>query len=114
MQIFLYSVLCRSDIFDEKSFDEWVDLAEAPALPSSLRLYNELSKLKFKIFLLTGRSEFQRNKTAQNLEYAGYSNWERLLLRYLVYFTVCIVTPKNIFLDNSLPITLVLFIHFLK
>lgn len=70
-----------SDIFDEQSFDDWVDLAEAPALPSSLSLYNELLKLKFKIFLLTGRSEYQRNTTAKNLEYAGYSNWERLFLR---------------------------------
>ncbi|PON62481.1 Acid phosphatase [Parasponia andersonii] len=70
-----------SETFDEKSFDEWVDLAEAPALPASLSLYKELEQLGFKIFLLTGRSEFQRNVTEKNLAYAGYKNWERLLLR---------------------------------
>ncbi|KAI5664583.1 hypothetical protein M9H77_23906 [Catharanthus roseus] len=70
-----------SEIFDEQSFNDWVDLAEAPALPASLRFYDELKNLGVKIFLLTGRSEFQRNVTVKNLDYAGYSNWERLFLR---------------------------------
>jgi len=70
-----------SEIFDEVSFDNWVDMAEAPAIPASLRLYEELQGLGFTIILLTGRTEFQRNTTARNLEYAGYSNWERLILR---------------------------------
>ncbi|KAG5067678.1 hypothetical protein JHK85_000055 [Glycine max] len=55
------------EIFNETSFDNWVDLAAAPALPASLSLYNELKELGFKIFLLTGRSEFQRNATGANL-----------------------------------------------
>ncbi|CAI9759039.1 unnamed protein product [Fraxinus pennsylvanica] len=71
-----------SEIFDEVSFDNWVDMAEAPAIPASLRLYEELLELGFTIILLTGRTEFQRNATARNLEYAGYSNWERLILRH--------------------------------
>ncbi|KAK4479112.1 hypothetical protein RD792_014623 [Penstemon davidsonii] len=70
-----------SEIFDESSFDEWVDLAEAPALTASLRLYKGLQELGFTIILLTGRAEFQRNCTGINLQYAGYSNWERLILR---------------------------------
>ncbi|KAM1178587.1 hypothetical protein ACFX13_018200 [Malus domestica] len=70
-----------SETFDEASFDEWVELAEAPALPASLNLYSQLERLGFKIFLLTGRSEYQRNATAKNLLFAGYNNWERLLLR---------------------------------
>ncbi|KAL8498337.1 hypothetical protein ACS0TY_021597 [Phlomoides rotata] len=70
-----------SDIFDEPSFDVWVDLAKAPALSPSLRLYNKLKELGFTIFLLTGRCEYQRNATERNLLYAGYSGWERLILR---------------------------------
>ncbi|KAK4432951.1 Acid phosphatase 1 [Sesamum alatum] len=70
-----------AEIFDELSFNNWVDLAEAPALLASLRLYKNLQELGFTIFLLTGRSEFQRNATVRNLQYAGYSNWERLILR---------------------------------
>lgn len=70
-----------TEIFDEKSFDEWVDLAQAPALPASLMLYRELEQLGFTIFLLTGRSEYQRNATDTNLLFAGYNNYKRLLLR---------------------------------
>ncbi|KAA8523196.1 hypothetical protein F0562_009619 [Nyssa sinensis] len=70
-----------SETFDENSFNDWVDLAEAPVLPASLRLYGELKQLGFKIFLLTGRTESQRNVTGKNLLYGGYSNWERLILR---------------------------------
>ncbi|KAJ8555494.1 hypothetical protein K7X08_012990 [Anisodus acutangulus] len=70
-----------SEIFDEVAFDKWVNEAEAPAIPASLKLYKELQQRGFKIFLLTGRSEFQRNDTEKNMLYAGYSNWERLILR---------------------------------
>ncbi|KAG6521089.1 hypothetical protein ZIOFF_018155 [Zingiber officinale] len=48
----------RSEVFNETSFDEWVDLAKAPALPTSLWLYEELLGLGFQIVLLTGRSTY--------------------------------------------------------
>ncbi|KAK6151885.1 hypothetical protein DH2020_014520 [Rehmannia glutinosa] len=70
-----------SEDFDEVSFDNWVGLAEAPVLSESLRLYKKLQALGFTIFLLTGRSEFQRNATELNLVNAGYRNWKRLILR---------------------------------
>jgi len=70
-----------SETFDEDSFNAWVDLAEAPALPASLRLYRDLKELGVRIFLLTGRDEHQRNATEKNLLYSGYSNWEKLILR---------------------------------
>ncbi|CAK7337383.1 unnamed protein product [Dovyalis caffra] len=70
-----------SEPFDELSFDKWVDLAEAPALQASLDLYKELKQLGFNVFMLTGRSEYQRNATGKNLLFAGYSDWERLILR---------------------------------
>ncbi|XP_031263087.1 acid phosphatase 1 [Pistacia vera] len=72
-----------SESFNEESFDMWVDLAEAPALPASLNFYKELKQLGFTIFLLTGRSEDQRNVTDKNLVFAGYSGWEKLFLRGL-------------------------------
>jgi predicted secreted acid phosphatase len=73
----------RSEIFNETSFNDWVKLADAPALPASLNLYRKLQELGFTIFLLTGRSEHQRNATEANLLFAGYRNWERLILRYI-------------------------------
>ncbi|PIA42902.1 hypothetical protein AQUCO_02000387v1 [Aquilegia coerulea] len=70
-----------TELFDETAFNEWADLGESPALPASLRLYNELHRLGFTIFLLTGRDEHQRNATVKNLISAGYHEWERLILR---------------------------------
>ncbi|XP_022749872.1 acid phosphatase 1-like [Durio zibethinus] len=70
-----------SETFNETSWDAWVDLAEAPAMHASLKLYNELKRMGFKIFVLTGRSENQRNATGKNLMWAGFNGWERLLLR---------------------------------
>ncbi|KAG5547349.1 hypothetical protein RHGRI_013134 [Rhododendron griersonianum] len=67
--------------FNQTSWDEWVDLAVAPALPASLKLYREVQQLGFTIFLLTGREESQRNVTVKNLKDVGYSNWKRLILR---------------------------------
>ncbi|KAJ8751034.1 hypothetical protein K2173_016215 [Erythroxylum novogranatense] len=63
------------------SFKEWVESAQAPALPASLELYNYLKIRGFTIFLLTGRPESQRNATVSNLLSAGYSGWCRLILR---------------------------------
>ncbi|CAK9152794.1 unnamed protein product [Ilex paraguariensis] len=62
-------------------FSEWVDLAVDPALSASLVLYKELQKMGFKLILLTGRNESLRNATKKNLFEAGYSNWERLIMR---------------------------------
>ncbi|XP_021730043.1 acid phosphatase 1-like [Chenopodium quinoa] len=52
-----------------------------PVLQASLNLYNELRKLGFTIFLLTGRPEWIRNSSVTNLMDAGYIGWERLILR---------------------------------
>ncbi|KAK6126817.1 hypothetical protein DH2020_039440 [Rehmannia glutinosa] len=70
-----------SQEIDEDFMNDFIELAIAPPLPASLRLYKVVQALGFKIFLLTGRSEFQRNATETNLRNAGYSNWERLILR---------------------------------
>ncbi|KMT03233.1 hypothetical protein BVRB_8g197800 [Beta vulgaris subsp. vulgaris] len=70
-----------SEVFNEDSFDQYMLLAESPVLPASLSLYKELQRLGFTIFILTGRSEPFRNATEANLQSAGYSNWERLILR---------------------------------
>ncbi|KAL5697726.1 hypothetical protein ACHQM5_028843 [Ranunculus cassubicifolius] len=67
--------------FDDATFNGWVGLSECPVLPASLKLYKELKRLGFKIVLLTGRDESQRNYTVKNLVLAGYEDWERLLLR---------------------------------
>lgn len=69
------------EVFDSMEFDKWVGKAMAPAIESSLRLYEEVLRLGFKVFLLTGRNEMQRDVTVQNLMNVGFKNWDKLILR---------------------------------
>uniref|UniRef100_A0A3Q7HR12 Acid phosphatase n=1 Tax=Solanum lycopersicum TaxID=4081 RepID=A0A3Q7HR12_SOLLC len=98
-----------SQIFDEITFDKWVNEANAPAIPASLKLYKELQQRGFTIFLLTGRIENQRNKTERNMVHAGYSNWERLILRPDISFSTQTLSqflqqPKRSHLDAVLRV----------
>ncbi|ERN00189.1 acid phosphatase 1 [Amborella trichopoda] len=69
------------ELFNGNKFDEWVDLAEAPAISPFLKLYEEVLEMGFKVFLLTGRSESQRSTTIHNLQNSGFQNWDRLIMR---------------------------------
>ncbi|GMH08766.1 hypothetical protein Nepgr_010606 [Nepenthes gracilis] len=69
------------EVFDPVEFDKWVETAMAPAIEPSLRLYEQILDMGFKIFLLTGRSEYQREVTVQNLINVGFRNWDKLMLR---------------------------------
>ncbi|CAN6281105.1 unnamed protein product [Urochloa humidicola] len=70
-----------AELFDHHKFDEWVERGDAPAIPSSLKLYKEVRELGFKIFLLTGRSEGHRDITVGNLQNQGFHDWDKLILR---------------------------------
>lgn len=67
--------------YNEKAFNTWVDSAQAPAIPGTLRLFNEAKRLGVSIFFLTGRGEAQRAATERNLHAAGFDGWLRLILR---------------------------------
>ncbi|XP_037419236.1 acid phosphatase 1-like, partial [Triticum dicoccoides] len=69
------------ELFDHREFDRWVETGEAPAIPSSLRLYREVRDLGFKTFLLTGRSEAHQAVTVDNLRRQGFHDWDKLILR---------------------------------
>ncbi|KQK19928.1 acid phosphatase 1 [Brachypodium distachyon] len=69
------------ELFDHREFDRWVEKGEAPAIPSSLKLYKEVRDLGFKTFLLTGRSEGHQGVTVDNLKKQGFHDWDRLILR---------------------------------
>ncbi|CAL4936294.1 unnamed protein product [Urochloa decumbens] len=70
-----------AELFDHHKFDEWVERGEAPAIPSSFKLYKEVRELGFKIFLLTGRTEGHRGVTVDNLKNQGFHDWDKLILR---------------------------------
>lgn len=71
------------EVFNGHEFDKWVTKAMAPAIESSLKLYEEVRGLGFKIFLLTGRAEGQRSMTTDNLNAVGFQDWDKLILRGL-------------------------------
>ncbi|XP_028807302.1 acid phosphatase 1 [Neltuma alba] len=68
-------------LFDHVEFDKWVEKAMAPAIEPSLKLYEEVLNLGFKVILLTGRSEAHRGVTIDNLISAGFRKWHQLILR---------------------------------
>ena len=43
--------------YNKPEFDPWLDTAQAPAIPGTLRLYKEAQRLGVNIFFLTGRTE---------------------------------------------------------
>ncbi|GMN41036.1 hypothetical protein TIFTF001_010259 [Ficus carica] len=69
------------EIFDPVEFDKWVEKAIAPPIEPSLKLYEQVLSLGFKVFLLTGRTEQQRKSTVENLINAGVRYWDKLILR---------------------------------
>ncbi|XP_078173605.1 HAD superfamily, subfamily IIIB acid phosphatase [Carex rostrata] len=70
-----------SEMFNSEEFDVWVEQAIAPAIESSLILYEEVRALGFKTIFLTGRSEGHMNVTIENLKRAGFLHWDKLILR---------------------------------
>lgn len=67
--------------YDAKVFNAWVDSARAPAIPGTLRLFDEAKRLGVGVFFLTGRGQAQRAATERNLHAAGFDGWQELILR---------------------------------
>ena len=65
----------------KSDWNAWIDSAQAPAVPGTLRLYREAQKLGVNVFFITGRPESQRAVTERNLTAQGYTNWQKLILR---------------------------------
>lgn len=67
--------------YNAQAFEAWEKLAQAPAIPGTLRLFNEAKRLGVSAFFLTGRGEAQRAITEQDLRAAGFDGWQGLILR---------------------------------
>ncbi|KAL8230325.1 hypothetical protein R6Q57_000103 [Mikania cordata] len=67
--------------YNSTSFDEWVAKAVAPAVPGSVKLYEQLIELGFKIVFLTGTKEPLRIPRIKNLKAVGYTECEKLILK---------------------------------
>ena len=67
--------------YDAKAFNAWVNSAQAPAIPGTLRIFKEARRLGVAVFFVTGRPEAQRDVTRQNLRAQGLDGWQQLILR---------------------------------
>ena len=77
-----YAEMLGADFAYNKSvFDQWLDTAQAPAIPGTLRLYKEAQRLGVSIIFITGRDEAQRAATERNLRAQGFDNWKLLVMR---------------------------------
>lgn len=55
----------------KRDFYAWIDTAKAPAIPGTLRLFNEARKLGVSVFFITGRPESQRGRNGAKPQAAG-------------------------------------------
>jgi 5'-nucleotidase (lipoprotein e(P4) family) len=77
-----YAEILQADFaYNHAAWDQWVDQASAPAIPGTLRFYQEAEKLGVAVFFITGRPESQRAATEKNLRSQGYTQWVGLTLR---------------------------------
>ena len=77
-----YDEMVKADFaYDSAVFHSWIKEAKAPAIPGTLRLYNEAQKLDVSVFFITGRADSERDATERNLREQGYQNWQQLILR---------------------------------
>ena len=67
--------------YDAKTFNAWVESAQAPAIPGTLQIFNEAKRLGVRVFFLTGRGEAERAATEQNLRAQGFDGWRQMILR---------------------------------
>ncbi|KAF7843413.1 stem 28 kDa glycoprotein-like [Senna tora] len=67
--------------YNATSFNEWVEVGVAPALPESKKLYKKLLSLGINVVFLTGRPLSQKHITASNLNLAGYHTWTKLIVK---------------------------------
>lgn len=73
-------MLKQNYIWDGKAFDAWVNTAQAPAIPGTLRIDKEAIQLGVTVFFITGRAEDERAATMKNLRAQGYE-WKSLTMR---------------------------------
>ncbi len=73
-------MLKQNYIWDGKAFDAWVNTAQAPAIPGTLRIDREAKQLGVTVFFITGRAEAERAVTERNLQAQGYE-WKSLTMR---------------------------------
>lgn len=84
--ITLYSFLKKNNFGGKDMFLAAFKRVDLPAIPEILSLYNLAKQKGLVVFFITGRKEYFRNTTVQELKNAGYKNWNGLYMRNDVDF----------------------------
>jgi predicted secreted acid phosphatase len=72
--------------YEKKYWDEWLEKAEAPAIPEVKGLYDYLIQRGFKVVFITGKKDYQYEATYKNLKSVGYSEFDTLIVRSKVEY----------------------------
>ncbi len=64
-----------------KLWDKWVDDKTVPAIPQVKKFYDFLIARGFRIIFLSGRKDYNYAGTIRNLDSAGYTNFDTLIVR---------------------------------
>lgn len=67
--------------YEPKLWDEWLQKAEAPAIPKVKQLYDYLISAGFRIVFITGKRDYQYAATYKNLLAVGYNVFDTLIVR---------------------------------
>lgn len=62
-------------------FNAWIEKAQAPVIPGTLRLYKEAQRLGVSVIFITGRPKTERDATERNLRAQGFDHWQELVMR---------------------------------
>jgi predicted secreted acid phosphatase len=62
-------------------FDEWISMAQAPAIEPTRTFFNAVRARNISVFFITGRRNSQRDATLLNLDHAGFQGWSKLVTR---------------------------------
>ncbi|KAM7478699.1 hypothetical protein LguiA_026912 [Lonicera macranthoides] len=79
----------------------YVDKASAPTIEYSLKLYEEVVRLGFKVFLLIECSEKQRSVTVENLIKVGFHDWDKAHIKVVSHLQMVDSKRKRIGLPAS-------------
>jgi acid phosphatase len=62
-------------------FDEWISMAQAPAIEPTRDFFNAVRAKNISVFFITGRRNSQRDATLLNLDHAGFQGYAKLATR---------------------------------
>lgn len=67
--------------YERQLWEEWLQKAEAPAIPQVKNLYNFLIEKGFKVVFITGKKDYQYDATFKNMIAVGYTKFDTIITR---------------------------------